>query len=270
MPYMDYLMESEEEALRLDLKTNPEQVRRQALWAGLKPGMRVADLGCGSGKTSYHLNSLAKPNGETVGVGISEQRHHFAKKHYHDENLSFVRGDIREPMPELGMFDFIFIRFVLEYHRTNSFDILHNVLPLLKPGGILCLIDLDYNCLTHFGIPEEVNNTVHRLIRSVEKNYNFDPYVGRKLYTYIYDLGLIDIDVKMGAHHLIFGELSDTDEFNWTKKLEAARTKAAGQELEQYEGGFDRFFSDFTKFFRDPRRFTYTPVIYCKGRLPLR
>ena len=32
---------------------------------------------------------------------------------------------------------------------------------VLKPGAILCLIDLDYNCLTHFEMPErlEKNNT---------------------------------------------------------------------------------------------------------------
>ena len=42
-----YLMESEAEAIRLDVKTDGRAVERQARWAGLKPGMRVADLGCG-------------------------------------------------------------------------------------------------------------------------------------------------------------------------------------------------------------------------------
>ncbi|MBW1891381.1 MAG: hypothetical protein JRI93_12870, partial [Deltaproteobacteria bacterium] len=54
-----YMMEGEEEARRLDMKTVPKTVQEHALWAGLKPGMRVADLGCGSGKTSYYLNKLA-------------------------------------------------------------------------------------------------------------------------------------------------------------------------------------------------------------------
>jgi len=266
----DYLMESEEEALRLDLKTDPEVVQQHALWAGLKPGMRVADLGCGSGKTSYHLNLMAKPNGETIGVDIAEQRYRFAREHYLDEGLSFALGDIRKPMPELGQFDFIWIRFVLEYYRTNSFDILRNVLQLLKPGGILCLVDLDYNCLTHYGIPEKLNETIHQLITSFEKNFNFDPYTGRKLYSYIYDLGLTEIDVKMEAHHLIYGPLKKTDEFNWMKKIEIARRKTDGSQLERYEGGFDKFCSDFHQYFNSPRRFTYTPVFVCRGRKPER
>ncbi len=52
MNHRGYLMESDEETLRLDLKTDAKTVEKQALWAGIKPGMRVADLGFGSGKTT--------------------------------------------------------------------------------------------------------------------------------------------------------------------------------------------------------------------------
>jgi len=41
-----YLMESEAGDIRLDVKTNSRAVERQARRAGLKPGMRVADLDC--------------------------------------------------------------------------------------------------------------------------------------------------------------------------------------------------------------------------------
>jgi SAM-dependent methyltransferase len=56
-----YLMESEEEAVRLDLKTDPDAVRKQALWCGVKAGLRVLDAGCGPGKTTSIL--LWKPTG---------------------------------------------------------------------------------------------------------------------------------------------------------------------------------------------------------------
>ena len=39
-----YLMESDEESLRLDMKTDPRDVESQARWAGIEPGMRVATL----------------------------------------------------------------------------------------------------------------------------------------------------------------------------------------------------------------------------------
>ena len=265
MPFNDYLMESEEEALRLDLKTDPEVVEQQALWAGLKPGMRVADLGCGSGKTSYHLNLLAKPNGETIGLDISEQRYRFAQDHYSDDGLNFVLGDIRKPMPELGLFDFIWIRFVLEYYQADSFAILKNVLHMLKPGGILCLIDLDYNCLNHYGIPKRLITTIHRLVEAAEREDNFDPYAGRKLYTYLFDLGCIEIDVSMSAHHLIFGQLNSSDFFNFTKKVHAASKKDPSL-FKNYQNGYHGFAEEFNTAFKSSRRFTYTPVICAKGR----
>ena len=51
-------MEDDQESVRLDRKTDGATVEKQALWAGIKPGMRVADLGCGAGKTTFHLNKL--------------------------------------------------------------------------------------------------------------------------------------------------------------------------------------------------------------------
>jgi len=166
-----YLMEGDEESIRLDLKTDPRLVEEQALWAGLKPGMRVADLGCGSGKTTYYLHRLAQPQGETVGVDFSEQRVLFARNKYAADGLSFKCLDIRRPLDELGAFDFIWIRFVLEYYRTDSFGILKNICKALKPGGILCLIDLDHNCLNHYSIPQRLEKALHGVMASFRTPY---------------------------------------------------------------------------------------------------
>jgi ubiquinone/menaquinone biosynthesis C-methylase UbiE len=105
MPHHNYLMESDDEALRLDLKTYGNEVETQAVWAGIKPGMRVADLGCGSGKTSYLLNKLNQPGGQTIGIDFSEQRVDYAKAHYRDHGLEFLIKDIREPIDDIGMSD---------------------------------------------------------------------------------------------------------------------------------------------------------------------
>ena len=45
-----YLMEDSEEALRLDVKTDPDAVRKQVQICGIGPGCRVLDGGCGSGR----------------------------------------------------------------------------------------------------------------------------------------------------------------------------------------------------------------------------
>ena len=134
---LDYLMESEEETIRLEAKTDPAAVEQQALWAEIRPGMRVADLGCGPGKTTSVLHTLVQPGGTLVGVDISERRLEYARVHYAREGIEFICKDIRLPLDDLGSFDFVWIRFVLEYYRSDAFEIVRNVSRVLKPGGSL-------------------------------------------------------------------------------------------------------------------------------------
>lgn len=257
-------MESDEESLRLDLKTDPKAIKRQAKWAGLKSGMRVADLGCGPGKTSFCLNEIAQPRGTTVGVDISKQRVNYAKSNYQASGLTFVQGDIREPMESLGRFDFIWIRFVLEHYLNSSFEIVNRCISLLDAGGIACLIDLDHNCLNHYGLPNRLEKSLFGVMNNLEENSDFDPYVGRKLFSFLYDLKFIDIDVTMESHHVIFGELTEVDAYNWRKKVGIA-AKKSGYLFEDYKSGYDGFLQEFNDFFSNPRRFTYTPIICVRG-----
>ena len=84
---------------------------------------------------------------QAVGLDISEQRIEYARTHYGEESIEYVVADIRKPLEDLGQFDFIWVRFVLEYYLDGSFEIVKNITNNLKPGGIMCLIDLDCNCL---------------------------------------------------------------------------------------------------------------------------
>ena len=181
--------------------------------------------------------------------------------------IAITRVIIREDLTDLGTFDFVWIRFVLEYYRSSYFKLVKKITDILKPGGIICLIDLDYNCLTHYGLPRRLEAALQGIRKKLEKKADFDPYVGRKLYSLLYDLEYRNIDVAMEAHHLIFGELNEIDEFNWTKKVEEGGQKS-GYRFAEYQGGYDEFFQEFKETFTNPRRFTYTPVIICKGNKP--
>jgi SAM-dependent methyltransferase len=265
MQSYDYLMENSEESKRLVIKTDNDVLAQQAQWAGIAPGMRVIDIGCGPGKTTHMLSELVQPGGSALGVDLSEERASFAQQNYGSDSVSFARRDLLKPMGDLGQFDFAWVRFLLEYHLSDSFELVQNVSSIIKPGGTLCLIDLDYNCLSHFGHTPRMERAVAAIMKNVEEKENFDPYVGRKLYSFLYDLGYVDIDVKVEAHHQIFGALKDTDNFNWTKKVEVA---ARHYGFTEYEGGFEEFQEEFRSFFSSPRRFTYTPLISCCGRKP--
>lgn len=263
-----YFMENEDEILRLEMKTDLDKVKRQALWAGMRPGMRVADLACGPGKTTRLFHEIVQPEGFAVGIDGSDRRIAHAKEKHSLGGPAFFCRNLLDPLDDLGSFDFVWVRFFLEYHKSDAFQIVDNLSHLLKPGGILCLVDLDYNCLSHYGIPERLQRTICRVIDVLEKKENFDPRVGIKLYSFLYDLGFDKIDIKMEPHHLIYGNLGAVDEFNWTKKVEVA-VKKFQELLDDYENGYDEFYEEFERAFSDPRRFTYTPLICCRGRRPM-
>jgi ubiquinone/menaquinone biosynthesis C-methylase UbiE len=261
----DYIMENPEENIRLEIKTDPEAVKKQALWCGLKPGMKVLDAGCGPGIVTSILNEFIQPDGKIVGVDYSEERIEYAKKHYSKgSEIDYLLHDLREPLYDFGEFDLVWARFVLEYNLAECSLIVKNLSDCLKPGGLLCLLDLDYNCLTHYELPEKMGSLLSSLMKKFETEFNFDPYVGRKLYSYLYDLDYEDIKADLIPHHLFYGELEDSDAFNWLKKIEVASLKLKGL-FEEYPGGISAFVKDFNSFFLDPRRFTYTPLIICKG-----
>lgn len=262
-------MENVDEILRLNIKTDPDALRKQAGWCGIKAGSRVLDLGCGAGKTTALIHELVQPAGSVIGIDYSAERINYAKALYRDrEGLEFIRHDLMEPCNSIGEFDVIWVRFVLEYYRRESRAIVQNIKRLLKPGGFLCLIDLDYNCLSHYELPAALAEVLPKLIATLEEVHNFDAYAGRKLYSYLYDGKYENIEVDIMAHHLIYGGVRDEDLFNWLKKVEVSATRLSGF-FDCYPGGYEAFFSDFKRFFLDPRRFTYTPLILCKGSRPL-
>ena len=260
-----YLMESTEEAIRLERKTDHVGVREQAEWCGVRAGLRVLDAGCGSGVVTSILHAMIQPGGAIVGVDRSEERIQYAKEHYGSgEGIDFVCRDVRNPMEDLGEFDLIWVRLLLEYYREGSQAIVSNLTECLKPGGCLCLIDLDHNPLNYYGLPEKTERTLYMCAEVIQKENNFDPYAGRKLYAYLYDLGYTDIRVELKAHQLIYGEISDDQLFNWVKKVQVG-SLAVKEILDEYPGGYDGFFHDFVDFLKNPRRFIYLPLILCRG-----
>ncbi len=265
--FLEYLMEDPQEIERLERKTDPAVVLKQARWAGLEAGMRVADIGCGPGLTSHILLEAVKPGGEVVGVDFSVERIRHAKDRYQQEGLIFQQEDFFAGLDALGSFDFVWARFVLEFHRSRAVELVEILSRLVRPGGTLCLVDLDYNCLSHAGLPARVDDTIQDVIKGLEERADFDPYAGRRLYGHLFDLGYQDVRLDMSSHHLIFGELSEVERYNWERKVLVA-ARRSGSNFSHYPDGFEGFAREFTESFQNPRRFTYTPLICCCGKKP--
>ncbi len=267
MSSQPYFPESKHERDRLETKTDVQAVIDQATWAGLKPGMRVLDVGCGPGITTASLAQCVGATGSAVGVDRSEERIEYAQGKYGQSNLTYVCRNFFDDLSDLGSFDFVWIRFVLEYFHRESFELVTHVANAIKPGGIFCLADLDQNCMNHYGMSERLERTFQQIAEAQKVKNNFDPFVGRKLFTYLHDLGFQELSADVRMHHLVFGDLSEFDRWNWWHKIELAGRRS-GLTFEEYEDGFDGFEREFIEYFTDSRRFAYTPLILARGQKP--
>lgn len=263
-----YLMENPEEGLRLKLKTGFEAVKRQAAWAGIAPGMRILDVGCGCGATTAALTELVGETGEVVGLDFSRDRIDQAREQYGAKQTTFVRHNILEPYHDDRMFDAIWSRFFLEYFRVEQRQVIENSLASLRPGGIACLVDLDNNSMGLYGQNDRLGQTFAEIMGLLQQDHNFDPYAGRRLYQHLFDLGFGDLACTVETHHLIYGQINEVDSYNWLRKIEIAG-KNSGSSFSLYRGGFEEFRQDVLSFLQDPVRFIYTPLIAARGVKPV-
>ena len=274
---MSYLMENCDENVRLALKTSPDIVKRQAAWAGIQPGMRVLDVGCGAGVTTAALAELVGKNGHVVGLDNSDERLKHAREEFGSyKNIDFVHHDIRQPYRSEIPFDAIWARFILEYFRKEQRQIVINSVSSLRIGGIAVLADSDNNSMGHYGHNDRLNRTMIDFMGRLERDFNFDAFAGRKLYSHLYQLGFANISCMMEPHHLIYGPLMDKDAYNWMRKVELTAEQSgcqfedyAGEEFAQYPSRYKAFNAEFEAYFTDPGRFCYTPLMIVRGEKSL-
>jgi SAM-dependent methyltransferase len=122
--------------------------RRVLLEAGLRPGMRVADFGCGVGMVTALLADLVGPTGSVVGIDSSAAQLAQARGRLNGggSHVSFVEASATDTGLPPGSFDLVYCRFLL-IHLAEPERALREMLALLKPGGILVCEDGDLtNC----------------------------------------------------------------------------------------------------------------------------
>lgn len=104
------------------------------------PGDRVIDLGCGFGDTTQMLAGLVGPEGEVLGVDVSEPFIEQARSEAEDgpDNVRFEVADVQ--VADLGEgHDFAFSRMGLMFF-ANPVAALRNIRSSMSPGGRLCAI----------------------------------------------------------------------------------------------------------------------------------
>ena len=118
--------------------------RRVLLEAGIRGGMRVADLGCGVGLVTALLAELVGPGGYVVGVDSSAAQLAQARERTNAGGapIRFVEASATDTGLRPGSFDLVYCRFLL-IHLPEPERALREMFTLLRPGGILVCEDDD-------------------------------------------------------------------------------------------------------------------------------
>src|SRR6516164_8509059 len=116
--------------------------RRLLLGAGLRRGMRVADVGCGVGLVTALLAELIGPEGHVVGIDVSAAQLAQARRRLAagGTNARFVEASACDTGLPRGSFDLVYCRFLL-LHLPDPERALRAIGSLLKPGGLLVCED---------------------------------------------------------------------------------------------------------------------------------
>ena len=140
------------------LKLVHEEVQSKYYGCGLTipsaiEGLKILDLGSGSGRDCYIASQLVGEKGSIVGIDMTDEQLNVANKYidYHQEafgykksNVQFIKGNI-EQLDELnlerGSFDVIISNCVINLAK-DKLKVLNTAFDLLKPGGEMYFSDV--------------------------------------------------------------------------------------------------------------------------------
>lgn len=102
-------------------------------------GKHVLEVGCGRGGGLSYINRYLKPE-TCTGIDLNNKAVQFCRRHYKENNISFVRGDAQSLPFEANSFDVVVN--VESSHRYPENELFFSeVYRVLKPGGHFMFTD---------------------------------------------------------------------------------------------------------------------------------
>jgi SAM-dependent methyltransferase len=181
--------------------------------AGLQPGMRVLDVGCGTGDVSFLAARLVGPDGAVIGVDRDPAAIELARSRTSLDSVRFLVDDANHLDLDVPI-DAVVGRQVL-MHLPEPAAALRHLRALLAPGGLMAFQEPDWaGAGAHPHCPL-VALTLDR-IRETLRRTGADERAGLRLRQVLGDAGLaypqaiLGARVEGGPDSLVYAELAAT------------------------------------------------------------
>jgi 2-polyprenyl-3-methyl-5-hydroxy-6-metoxy-1,4-benzoquinol methylase len=181
---------SEDELERYRMMAVRARAEEHQLWAsaGLVPGARVADIGCGPGALMVTLAEVVGPTGHVVGVDADPAAVAAARAALAAARLGGIvvaPGEVRHGRAEAtGLrprsLDTVVLRHVLAHNGGAEQRIVDHLATLVRPGGHVYLVDVDLTTATTGQMVPGAADLHARYLRWHEIQGN-DALIGRRL-----------------------------------------------------------------------------------------
>ena len=165
--------------------------------AGLRPGMRCVDLGCGGGEVTFDLARMTRPNGFVVGIDMDEVTLALAREAARERglaNVQFRRADVTD-WAEPDAYDLVYSRFLVE-HLSRPAELLRRMWQAVRAGGALVVEDVDYDGVLSDPPDDNVDFARRMLSRVCDLNGG-DAMLGRKLYGCFRQAGIPGAELRL-------------------------------------------------------------------------
>ncbi|MDX2602427.1 methyltransferase domain-containing protein [Streptomyces caniscabiei] len=179
---------------RYRLMADLAERRESTLWeaAGVAPGARIADVGCGPGALSVRLADLVGPGGEVWAVDRDADALAVASALAERSGVPVRTGTGSADATGLaeGTFDVVMLRHVLAHNGGREQAIVDHLAALARPGGgAVYLVDVDATGFRLRGAPAAYEEMDERY-RELHRRRGNDLAVGTRLDELLSSAGL--------------------------------------------------------------------------------
>jgi SAM-dependent methyltransferase len=159
--------------------------------AGIYEGMRVLELGCGSGVVTRHLSRIVGPQGQVIGIDIRDDFLQTARGLGGVEGgapIVYEQGDAQDLnlMPSVDAV----LAVTLLSHVPNPGQVVGDMVARSRPGVLFIALDQDYQTLL---FAHDRPDLTDRIVRHGAQENVTHPFLGRLLPGMLVSAGFLDV-----------------------------------------------------------------------------